>query len=341
MLHDRLRERFEIGSHPLTFAGLDAAPGHGRTSGASASRPAPASRCGAFSSTRRPPAPAPAILYIHAHGGRYDIGAAEVTHGRAALQTPLGPVLAAAGFRVLAIDMPCFGARAGTAEGAAAKAAQWRGGSLAGQMLGELASALDWLAADPGTDPARIGVFGLSMGATLGYWLAAVDPRVAALAHLCCFADFGVLIETGAHDLHGPYLTCPASSPSPRTATIAGLVAPRPQFVALGDADPLTPPAATEPALAELRAAYRAAGAEAALTVHPPPPPVTRRPRKCAEASSPSSPTRSSDDQRLSLRRTGCSTRNPTANRFHALMVVITSVTSTRSRSSKASASAS
>ena len=65
----------------------------------------------------------------------------------------MGPALARAGFRVLAIDMPCFGGRAATQEGAAAKAAQWRGGSLAGQMLGELASALDWLAADPGTDP--------------------------------------------------------------------------------------------------------------------------------------------------------------------------------------------
>jgi hypothetical protein len=37
---------------------------------------------------------------------------------------------------------------------------------------------------------------------------------------------------------------------------IAGLVAPRPQFVGWGDADPLTPPGATEPALAQARAAY-------------------------------------------------------------------------------------
>ena len=97
--------------------------------------------------------PAPAILYIHAHGGRYDIGAREVLDGREALHGPIGPALARAGFRVLAIDMPCFGGRAATQEGAAAKAALWYGRSLAGQMLGELASALDWLAGDPGTDP--------------------------------------------------------------------------------------------------------------------------------------------------------------------------------------------
>jgi dienelactone hydrolase len=104
----------------------------------------------------------------------------------------------------LAIDLPCFGGRAAAAEGAAAKAALWRGGSLAGQMLGELASALDWLAADPGVDARRIGVFGLSMGATLGYWLGAVEPRLAAVAHLCCFADFGGRSLAGTRVQSGP-----------------------------------------------------------------------------------------------------------------------------------------
>lgn len=255
---------FEIDRHPLEFRGADATGTTRRirfeTRGGEPVEgwllePVAAS-------------PAPAILYIHAHGGDYGLGADEVVEGRAALQSPLGPVLAAAGFRVLAIDMPCFGGRSGVTESSAAKAALWRGGSLAGQMLGELVSALDWLAADPGTDPARIGVFGLSMGATLGYWLAAVEPRVAAVAHLCCFADFGAMIESGAHDGHGIYLTVPGLLGIASNGEIAGLVAPRPQFVGLGGTDALTPPEAVEPALAELRAAYRAVGSEAALRVH-------------------------------------------------------------------------
>jgi dienelactone hydrolase len=261
-LRRRLRARFEIGAHPLGFVGTGPGPGRVRF------RTAGGEEVGGFLLEPEVAGPRPAILYVHAHGGRYEIGAAEVMEGRPALAGPMGPALAAQGFRVLAIDMPCFGGRAGTREGAAAKAAQWRGGSLAGQMLGELASALDWLAADQRTEPGRIGVFGLSMGATLGYWLAAVEPRVAAVAHLCCFADFGPLIESGAHDRHGHYLTVPGLLGIASNGTIAGLVAPRPQFVGLGDADPLTPPAATGPALAALAAAYRAAGAEDRLVLH-------------------------------------------------------------------------
>ena len=88
------------------------------------------------------------------------------------------------------------------------------------------------------------------MGATLGYWLAAVEPRVAAVAHLCCFADFGPLIEAGRMTGTGIYLTVPGLLDVASNGEIAGLIAPRPQFVGLGDADALTPPAAVEPALA-------------------------------------------------------------------------------------------
>jgi dienelactone hydrolase len=261
-LRNALRERFEIGRHPLSFE----AAGEGRIR----FRTAKGEPVDGYLIEPGGPGgrPAPAILYIHAHGNRYDIGAAEVVDGREQQAGPVGPALAAAGFRVLALDMPCFGGRAALQEGAESKAAQWRGGSLAGRMLGELGSALDWLAADPGTDPGRIGVFGLSMGATLGYWLAAVEPRVAAVAHLCCFADFGPMVESGAHDLHGHYLTVPGLLNVASNGEIAGLIAPRAQFVGIGEADGLTPPYALEPALATLTAAYRARGAEGALRVH-------------------------------------------------------------------------
>lgn len=210
----------------------------------------------------------PAILYLHAHGGRYDIGADELLAGRPALQSPLGPALAAMGFVTLAIDMPCFGARASVTESALSKALLWRGRSLAGQMLGEQAAALDWLAARDDVDARRIGAFGISMGATFGYWLAAVEPRIACVAHLCCYADFGALIETGAHEGHGIYLTIPGLLDVASNGEIAGLVAPRPQLICIGDVDPLTLPAAVDIALAQTRAAYAAAGASDRLFLH-------------------------------------------------------------------------
>jgi dienelactone hydrolase len=207
------------------------------------------------------------LLYIHAHGDRYDIGARELLDGRPALQSPLGLVLARLGFVTLAIDLPGFGSRATASESALAKARLWRGRSLAGQMLGELSSALGWLAARPDVDARRIGTFGISMGATLGYWLAAEDARLACLAQLCCFADFDRLIDSGAHDLHGIYLTVPGLLEVASNGEIAGLIAPRPQLICIGDRDPLTPPAAVDPALASVRAAYAEAGAAENLTV--------------------------------------------------------------------------
>lgn len=213
--------------------------------------------------------PLPAILYCHAHGNRYGIGAAELMEGRPALQAPpYGPVLARAGFAVLCVDMAGFGARQseGT-ESALAKAALWRGRTLLGRMLDDLTAALDALAAHPSVDAARIATLGLSMGATHAYWLAALDDRIAACAHMCAFADIGPLIETGAQDLHGIYMTVPGLLEKGDMGDVAALIAPRPQLVAAGLQDPLTPPDALNPALNRLRQAYESQGVSDALTV--------------------------------------------------------------------------
>jgi dienelactone hydrolase len=199
----------------------------------------------------------PAILYIHAHGNRYEVGAKELVAGRPAFDRPLAPDLARLGACVFGFDLPCFGSRAGVSESAATKAALWRGRSLAGQMVGELAAGLDWLKARDDVDVSRVGAYGLSMGATFAYWLGAVRPDVAFVAHACCFADLSALIETGAHDLHGIYLTVPGLLTVASNGEIAGLIAPRPQWVGLGADDPLTPLAARERALHELAVAYQ------------------------------------------------------------------------------------
>jgi hypothetical protein len=107
----------------------------------------------------------------------------------------------------------------------------------------------------------------MSMGATLTYFLAAIDTRVAVAAHLCCYADFATLIETGAHDLHGHYLTIPGLLSETSTGEIAGLIAPRHQLICVGREDPLTPPPAVRRAFVETSAAYEASGTRQALAL--------------------------------------------------------------------------
>jgi dienelactone hydrolase len=211
----------------------------------------------------------PAIVHAHAHGARWDIGASELIDGRPALLNAPGPVLAREGYLTLCIDMPTFGERAGVTEDEAAKAALWHGRTLFGQMVSEQAAALSWLATRPEVDPQRIGVTGLSMGATLAYFLAAVDSRVKANAHLCCYADFAALVRTGAHNHHGHYLTVPGLLKETSMGEIAGLVAPRAQLICVGWDDPLTPPDAVDIAFAETEAAYLKAEALSALVFLP------------------------------------------------------------------------
>ena len=209
----------------------------------------------------------PAILYGHSHGGRHEIGASELMDGRSYLLSPFGPLLARAGYVTLCMDMPTFGDRDDVEESSAAAAHIWYGTSLIGQMVSEQAAALTYLLSRDDVDPSRIGAFGISLGSTLTYWHAALDPRIAAIAHLCCYADYATLVELGAHDNHGIYLLVPGMLRRTSTGEIAGLVAPRPQLICLGDQDELTPPPSIDRALAVTRPMYEAAGAPDALEV--------------------------------------------------------------------------
>ena len=204
----------------------------------------------------RPLQKAPAILYCHAHGLKYAIGRDELLTGRPALQDPYGPDLARAGFAAITIDLPCFGSRADLSEPDLARQSLWRGKPLFGRMMAELRAVFHFLRADPEIGP--VATLGLSMGATHAFWLAALEPEIAAAAHLACFADLETLVDAGADHLHAPYMMVPGLLAAARTGEIAGLIAPRPQLVAASPADPLTPPEALDRGLEDLRTAYAA-----------------------------------------------------------------------------------
>lgn len=199
-----------------------------------------------FTAPRHAVGPFPAVLYLHAHGNRYDIGKRELIDGRPSLQPqPYAEALADRGIAALCLDMPTFGARAHLTEQATAKQLLWHGKTLFGGMLRDLQIGLDALTQRPDVDRTRLGAMGLSMGATQAYWLAALDHRIKVIAHLCCFADLQWLVDHGAHDLHGIYMMVPGLLAAVSTGEIAAAVAPRPQLCCVGLQDPLTP----EPAL--------------------------------------------------------------------------------------------
>ena len=203
--------------------------------------------------------PGPALLYMHSHGGHYEVGADELLEGQDYIGA-LGPVFARAGYVTLTIDMPLFGERRQMSESALSKALLWHGRTLMGRMLAELSGALTYLVSRPDVDADRVGGFGMSMGCTHALMLSALDDRLKAVAHLCCFADYGLMIRSGAHDGHGHYMTIPGLLAEMSTGEIGGAIAPRPQLICLGTADTLTPPDAVAQARSEAEAAYARAG---------------------------------------------------------------------------------
>ena len=201
--------------------------------------------------TATPQSKAPAILYCHWHGGQYDIGKQELLQTNA---TPVaaGPALAAAGYIVLAIDAPCFGERnghgpdgpqqkGGNGEMTAAKFNLWAGRTLWGMMLRDDLTALDYLCSRPEVDAQRIGVTGISMGATRSWWLMALDDRPRAAVCVGCMTRYEELIRAGMLKAHGIYYFVPGMLKHFDTEAVIALGAPRPMLFMTGDQDSGSP----------------------------------------------------------------------------------------------------
>jgi dienelactone hydrolase len=211
------------------------------------------------------PAPWPAILYNHAHGGDYALGKDELLRGRSALQQPpCAEEFARRGICSLCIDTWCFGERSGRTEHETFKEMLWRGRVLWGMMVYDSLRAMDYLVSRADVDSSRIGTLGLSMGSTMAWWLAALDERVRATVDICCLTDFDALIEARQLDAHGVYYFVPSLLKHFTTAEINALIAPRAHLALAGNYDRLTPPAGLDRIDAALKKAYRKAGAPGA-----------------------------------------------------------------------------
>jgi dienelactone hydrolase len=214
-----------------------------------------------FTRPRGAVGPLPAVVYSHSHGGDYALGKDEFLRGREYLaDPPWAEELARLGVCGLAIDAWVFGGRAGRSESAVFKDMLWRGEVLWGRMVFDTLRAADYLVSRPEVDAARIGSMGMSMGATMAWWHAALDERVKVCVDICCLTDFQALAETDGFDAHGLYYYVPGLRKHFTAAEINALIAPRAHLALAGAHDPLTPAAGLDRVDAALRAAYAAEG---------------------------------------------------------------------------------
>jgi hypothetical protein len=151
----------------------------------------------------------PTVLYCHAHGARYHIGMAELTDGRPALQGPWLPEFAARGWGVLCLEMPTFGARSEPRKGRSPRRGSGTGGRCTGRCWANSGRGSTGSLRSPGRT--RRGWRSWASrwaGRSRGGWPRWTRGSKAAVS-MCCFADLARLVETGAHDGHGTYMTVP------------------------------------------------------------------------------------------------------------------------------------
>ena len=198
------------------------------------------------------------VLSPHGHwdGGRFTELSDERGNDRWPLQARCAE-LARLGCVVFHYDMVGYGDSTAIPHGAGfqSSTALLGGESFLGLQLWNSIRALDFLAAQPGVDPERLGVTGASGGGTQTFLLCAVDDRPAA-------AFPAVMVSTrmqgGCVCENAPYLRLDTGN-----VELAALFAPKP--LALSGADDWTIAIETE-GLPQLKAVWKLYGAEDRVT---------------------------------------------------------------------------
>jgi len=216
---------------------------------------------------KNPTGKVPAILYCHWHGGNYEIGKEELFRTNA---TPVatGPALVKQGYAVIAIDAYCFGERNGAGPGGpdekgsagemtASKFNLWAGRSLWGMIVRDDLMALDYLCSRPEIDAARIGVTGISMGATRTWWTMALDERLKAGVAICCLTRYQDLIVGEGLAYHGIYYFVPGMLNYFDIEAVVALAAPRPLLFQSGETDAGSPVEGIRKIESVVRKAYK------------------------------------------------------------------------------------
>lgn len=223
-------------------------------------------------------APAPAVIYLHAHGGKYEIGKDEVFHERVPGATP-AEALVSAGYVVMAVDTYAFGERIGQAppgsqdtarnlEHALFKHFLWQGTALWGMIVRDDLLALNYLLTRPEVDPQRVGITGMSLGGSRATWLGALDERPRAIVPVAQMTRYRDFASSGHYNGHSFYYYVPGVFKTDLDMEhLVALTAPRPQTILIGGIDPLSPLVGIQSVVAHARQVYDLYGASEQLQV--------------------------------------------------------------------------
>ncbi|WP_085066116.1 dienelactone hydrolase family protein [Catenuloplanes japonicus] len=235
------------------------------------------------------PGPHPAVLLLHDHGARFDIGKEKFVEpwydeGRLASAREwttrlmsgrfVGDELAARGYTVLAVDTPGWGDRAGLVyeqQQALAGNLYELGSAPAGLAAREDVRAAAFLASLPGVDRGRVGVAGFSMGGFRAWQVAALSDHVAAAVSACWLTTTADMMVVGNNTLRGQsayWMLHPGLSRHLDIPDVASIAAPKPLMVFDGELDTLFTPAGVAAAHARLRAVWQSRRAADRLSTH-------------------------------------------------------------------------
>ncbi|MEV5314188.1 dienelactone hydrolase family protein [Streptomyces sp. NPDC052610] len=232
--------------------------------------------------------PFPAVLLLHDHGAKFDIGkeklvrpwyddtrlaSAQAWADRYFSGRFVGDELARRGYVVLCLDGLGWGDRGPLAyeqQQALASNLYNLGSSLAGLTAREDARAAAFLAGLDRVDARRVGALGFSMGAYRAWQTAALSDDVAAAASVCWMTGLKEMMVPGNNTLRGQssyYMLHPGLARQLDIPDVASIAAPRPMLFFHGALDTLFPADGVRAAQDRLRAVWRSRRAEERLVL--------------------------------------------------------------------------
>ena len=222
--------------------------------------------------------PAPAMICLQGTNSGFHLNWGEIRmpadHERASKGLDFGRQAASRGYVAVCIEQSCFGERqeraiprSANATIDAANHALLLGRTLVGERATDVSSVVDWLLQSDGMpviDTGRIYVLGNSAGGTTAVHAAALDERIAGVVASGCV---GFIRDTIARRRDGGgQNVIPGILKWLEMDGVVALTAPRPFLAVSGTRDHIFPFAGAAAVVESARAAYRALGADHAIT---------------------------------------------------------------------------